>query len=66
MSTETTIDDGSVPRAVPIGGTVGGFLGGVALIAGIAALTWYIRVRRRRRIRPPSAGQGKLIRSSSV
>lgn len=63
MSTETTMDDRSVSRAVLVGGTVGGFLGGVALIAGIAALTWHIRVRRRRRIRPPSPGQGKLMRS---
>lgn len=64
--TMTVTNDGSVSRAVLVGGTVGGFLGGVALIAGIAALTWYIRVRRRRRISPPSPGQGKLVRSSSL
>lgn len=66
VATETVIDDGSVSRTVLIGGTIGGFLGGVALIAGIAALTCHIRVTRRRRMRPPSPGQGKLMRSSSM
>lgn len=59
----TGIDDGTVSRSVAVGGTVGGFLGGISLIAGIAALSWYIRARRRRRMRPPSPDEGKLIRT---
>jgi hypothetical protein len=63
-TTDTVTDDGTVTRTVAVGGTVGGFLGGISLIAGIAALTWYYRFTRRRRMRSPSSDEGKLVRTS--